>query len=122
MAARFGKLLKSMRLEKGLSLREFCLTNKFDPGNYSRLERGLFPPPQNAELLEKYALALGLERRSEKWIELFDVAAADRGEIPADLMSDEEVVKKLPILFRTMRGDPVSAEQLTDLVERIKRS
>lgn len=122
MSAAFGKLLKTLRMKKGLTLREFCLTNGIDPGNYSRLERGLFPPPQKEELLEKYATALGLQRGSDEWLEFFDVAATSRGEIPHDLLSDEEVVGKLPILFRTLRASPIPVDKLDDLVEKIRRS
>ena len=57
MPRNFGELLKSLRVARRETLREFCDKHKLDPGNYSRLERGLFPPPQNEELLEKYALA-----------------------------------------------------------------
>ena len=122
MSKKFGALLKKLRLEKGQTLREFCLERGFDPGNFSRLERGLFPPPQSHELLEKYAVALGLTPGSDDWLEFFDVAAAERGEIPPDLMSDAEVVDKLPVLFRTMRAKQVSGDGLDDLVERIRRS
>lgn len=121
MSKKFGALLKRLRLNQGRSLREFCLQNDLDPGNYSRLERGLFPPPQRRELLEKYAKALGLGAGSDDWMEFFDVAAAERGTIPADLMSDEEVVDKLPVVFRTMRAKQVSPDLLDELVERIKR-
>lgn len=103
-------------------MREFCLRHGLDPGNYSRLERGLFPAPQKAELLAKYAGALGLTRGSDDWIEFFDVAAASRGEIPRDLLSDEELVSKLPALFRTIRGKPISAEQLDDFIEQVRRA
>jgi len=122
MAAKFGALLKRLRLKKGLSLREFCLKNGLDPGNHSRLERGMFPPPQDVDRLQKYAEALGIERGSDEWMDLFDTAAAERGEIPADLMSDDEVVDKLPVLFRTMRAKQVSPDQLDELVERVRRS
>ena len=44
--------------------------------------------------------------------ELFDAAAAERGEIPADLYVGFEVVDKLPVLFRTLRAKQVSAENL----------
>lgn len=122
MANAFGKLLKKLRIAKGVTLREFCQTNGIDPGNYSRLERGLFPPPQKETLLEKYALALGLKRVSDDWLEFFDLAAASRGEIPKDILSDEEVVEKLPVLFRTLRASAVSPDKLDDLVEKIRRS
>ncbi len=82
----------------------------------------MYPPPQNPELLEKYATALGLVRGSDEWLEFFDVAAAERGELPPDLLSDEELVEKLPVLFRTLRGQPVPPEKLDELVERIRRS
>ncbi|NLF07373.1 MAG: helix-turn-helix domain-containing protein [Pirellulaceae bacterium] len=118
----FSNLLRKLRAERGLTLREFCLQNHFDPGNYSRLERGLYPPPQSHEQIEKYARALGLQEGSEGWLELFDVAAAARGEIPRDLLNDEELVDKLPVLFRTLRGQPVSPEKLYELAELIRRS
>ena len=118
----FGEMLKRLRMTKGITLREFCLAHKLDPGNYSRLERGLFPPPQREELLEKYAMALDLRRGSDEWIEFFDLAAASRGEIPRDILSDQEVVGKLPAVFRTLRGKPLSADKLDELVEKIRRT
>lgn len=116
----FGHLMKSLRQKTGKTMRDFCLEHKFDPGNYSRLERGMFPPPQREDLLEKYALALGLSRGSEDWIEFFDTAAACRGEVPRDLFDDDAILAKLPILFRTIRGTKVSPEKLDELIEKIR--
>jgi transcriptional regulator with XRE-family HTH domain len=64
-------------LASGKTLREFCLEHGIAPGNYSRLERGLFLPPQSQELMEKYALALGLTSGSDDWLEFFDTAAVE---------------------------------------------
>ena len=122
MAGNFGQLLKEIRKQRNLGLREFCLENGIDPGNYSRLERGQFLPPQNVEQIEKYAVALGVDRGSDTWLELVDLAAAGRGEIPADLMSDGDLVEKLPVFFRTLRANQLSPEKLDELVERIRRS
>jgi len=47
---------------------------------------------------------------------------AARFPIPADLMSDEELVGKLPALFRTIQGKQLSPEQLDQLIETIRRS
>lgn len=116
----FGRYIKALRQAKGQTLRDFCLSNSIDPGNYSRLERGLFPPPQREELLEKYAATLGITRGGDQWFEFFDLAAAARGEIPADLRSDDEVLAKLPLLFRTLRGSHVPPEKLNELVERLR--
>ncbi len=117
---RFGELVKKHRLAAGKTLRVFCLTHHFDPGNLSRIERGIASPPQGHELLERYAAALGLPRGSDDWLELFDAAAAERGQIPADLMSDEEVVEKLPVLFRTLRARQISAQKLDELGARTR--
>ena len=119
---RFGVYLKKLRMKQGLGLREFCLQNGFDPGNYSRLERGLFPPPQKEEKLKEYATALSITLGSEEWIELFDLAAVEKGRIPADILSDEDLLEKLPVMFRTMRGQQVSREKLDEFVEKIRRS
>ena len=122
MRNKFGEFLKELRMRAGLSLREFCLQNGLDPGNYSRVERGMFRPPQDREIVEKYATALGLERGSDEWLQLFDLAAAERGQVPEDLMSDEQLVDKLPVLFRTMRATQVSPEKLDEFIEKIRRS
>lgn len=118
----FGKLMKSLRQKAGKTMQDFCLENGFDPGNYSRLERGMFLPPQKEELLEKYARAFGLVRGSDEWLEFFDVAAASRGQLPCDLSDNERLLEKLPVLFRTLRGSQVPPEKLDDLIERIRRA
>jgi len=122
MANAFGGLVKSLRQARGLTLRAFCQQQGFDPGNVSRLERGLVPPPHDDEKLAQYAAALGLSADSPKWQVFFDRAAAARGELPKDLLADEEVVEKLPLLFRTLRGTAVPPDQLDDLVEKVRRS
>lgn len=54
----FGRHLKAIRLKRGLTLRAFCLKNKVDPGNQSRLERGHLGAPETMELLDFYLKAL----------------------------------------------------------------
>jgi transcriptional regulator with XRE-family HTH domain len=119
----FGELLKQYRLAGGWSLREFCSANGFDAGNHSKLERGRFPAPDSDERIEAYAKALGLREGSDQWFSLFDAAAAQRGRLPSDLLSDEEVIEKLPALFRTIRSEQQSGGMdLDELVERIRKS
>ena len=123
MRPNFGEYLAALRREKtGLSLREFCETYGFDPGNMSKLERGRLAPPRSQEKLEQYARALGLEKGSDQWIEFFDKASAARGSIPEDVMQDADVVSQLPVLFRTLRGEQVPEDQLKKLLDIIKRS
>jgi len=118
----FGEYLKQLRLAKGVTLRAFCQEHDFDHGNYSRMERGVQPAPHGEEKIAEYAKALGVERGSDQWYELFDRAAAERGRIPHDLMKDEEVLGKLPVLFRTLRDSAAEPKKLDDLIDRIRRS
>ena len=116
----FGVFFKELRLKTGVTLREFCLKHGLDPGNLSRLERGLSTPPQNREKLEEYARYLGIKKDSDEWFEFFDLAAAEAGRIPEDVLDDEKVVAKLPLLFRTLRGQKVPQEDLNDLIKQIR--
>jgi len=118
----FGQFFKKMREKRGLTLRQFCVKNNVDPGNISKLERGLMPPPRSREKLEQYASFLRVKRGSSEWYEFFDLAAADSGKIPADIMSDENLMKKLPLVFRTIRGQKVSKEKLEELAEVIRKA
>ena len=117
----FGAFLKEKRIALGKTLRQFCLENKLDPGNHSKLERGRNSPPQG-EKLHALAAQLELQEGSDDWYALFDLAAAEKGRIPDDILNDEELVGKLPILFRTIRGEELTKEQLIELAETIRRA
>jgi len=121
MKALFGEYFKRKRIEKGLSLREFCRKHGFDPGNISKLERGVLPPPESNEKLEEYATSLGLKRGSDDWYQFFDLAAASKGVIPHELLGNEDLIKSLPIIFRTFRSKRISRQVVEDLVEKLKR-
>lgn len=121
-SATFGPYLKQLRMQKRITLREFSRLAKADPGNISRLERGVLRPPQDRDILERYANALGLKDGSDESYRFFDFAAADCGLVPSDIMKDEEVVKVLPILFRTLRNEKPTEEELDRLVEKLRRS
>ncbi len=117
----FGSYFKELRIKRRLTLRQFCETFGFDAGNISKLERGLLPPPQSKDKLEQYGQALGLRKGSSAWYEFFDLAAASRGQIPEEILADDKLVKKLPVLFRTLRGEKVSEEKLDELIETIRK-
>ncbi len=121
MAAKsFGEYFKQRRIATGLTLRAFCERHGFDPGNISKFERGVLSPPSGVEKLAEYAASLDLERESVDWFEFFDLASAARGEIPGDILSDAQVVERLPVMFQAMRDlDP---EKLDKFIELIRRS
>jgi transcriptional regulator with XRE-family HTH domain len=118
----FGDFVKERRTQLRLSLRAFAEAAGMDPGNASRIERGLVPPPESPEVLGRIAGALQLEEGSEEFETLTDFAAAAKGRLPADLLSDSEVAARLPILFRTLRSKPLSKEQFERLIETIRKS
>lgn len=118
----FGEFFKNRRMDLGYTLRRFCLEKGLDPANISKLERGKMSPPDKREKLEEYARHLELKEGSAEWYEFFDLAYVAQGKIPEEVMEDEEVVEKLPILFRTIRGQKVTDEQLKALIQIIKRA
>jgi len=120
--ALFGEFFKKKRIEKGFTLRMFCKKFGFDPGNISKMERGLMIPPASREKLEKYASCLGIEKGSDGWFEFFDRAAACKGEIPTEILENDELMKSLPLIFRTFRSKKLSRKVVNDLIERIKKT
>ncbi len=118
----FAALFKALRKEKRITLRAFCEKAEADPGNISRMERGAMPPPQDREILSRYARALEIQNGSDDWYQFFDQAAADRGIIPKDIMEDEQLVQQLPAFFRTLRGQKPTEDDLRRVVEKIRKS
>jgi len=49
---KFGEYIKDLRVEKEITLREFCKTAGLDPSNWSKIERGIHTPPKSKEVLE----------------------------------------------------------------------
>ena len=118
----FGKKFKQLRQRTGKTLRQFCLEHNLDPGNYSKLERGKNLPPKSREKLEKLASFLNLQEGSDEWYDFFDDAAACNGTIPKYIMDDKELATKLPLVFRTIRGERVDPEKLEKLAEIIRQA
>ena len=69
----FGSYIKSLRLKKNMSLREYCQKTGSDPGNHSKLERSLIFPPRNPEKLIDLARSLGVKSKKE-WLYFFKKA------------------------------------------------
>jgi transcriptional regulator with XRE-family HTH domain len=118
----FGAFMRLRRAALRLSLRSFAEKAELDPGNASRIERGRVAPPEGADILDRIASALELRKGSSEYQQLIDLAAAAKGRIPEDLLADEEVASRLPILFRTLRSKPLSGEQLEKLIESIRKA
>lgn len=115
----FGEFFKQRRIALGKTLRQFCLENNLDPGNISKIERGRMAPPK--ERLKEYAKYLKIKIGSKDWQEFQDLAAISAGRIPKDL-TDEELLPRLPLFFRTLKEKQFTEKDLNELIEKIKNS
>lgn len=118
----FGELVKDLRIAQEKTLREFCLDHGHDPSNWSKLERGINPPPGDEKTLQRWAKQLGVEAGTDEWQTFMDLASVARGEIPQDIIDDEELVKKLPVFFRSVRGAELGEKELDDLIQKVKEA
>ena len=117
----FADFFQALRKGNRITLRAFCEAAQADPGNISRLERRSLPPPQDREILSRYAKALNLIEGSDEWYLFFDLAAADRGVIPQDIMDDAKLVKELPAFFRTLRGQKPTEAEMRKVIEKVRK-
>lgn len=117
---RFGALVKQLRIEKQLTLRKFCLEVNLDPSNWSKIERGVNPPPRDPIVLSGWADFFELE--GQKRQEFEDAAAVARQELPADLANDDALVAHLPAFFRVMRNAEPSEEKLKEFVRDVQKA
>jgi transcriptional regulator with XRE-family HTH domain len=115
---KFGKILKDLRIKKQLSLRDICRVTGYDPSNWSKIERGLIPPPDE-KTLAKWAKVLELGQK--KLREFIDEAKVAQGVIPEDILSNKDAVRCLPAFFRTMRNEKPTKEEINNLIKLIKQ-
>ncbi len=116
----FGGMLRERRKELRLGLREFALRADVDAGNLSKIERGKLNPPQTREILDRICLALEYDTRSQEAVALRDQAAAENGRVPEEIVSDADVLSKMPVLLRTVHNKQLSPDQLDKLIEMIR--
>jgi transcriptional regulator with XRE-family HTH domain len=117
----FGEFIKALRLEREIGLREFCRSLNWDASNWSKIERGVLPPPQDSGKIDQIAEALGISKDSALYVELVDKAAIDAGIIPKDLLSNQETLNSLLMFFRTVRSEKPTPEELEKLIDKIRR-
>lgn len=116
----YGEYIKELRLDKGLSLREFARRIEEDPSNWSKVERGILPPPKDRAKTLSIAQVLEVSEGSEEWNKLEDFAAVDTAAIPKYIMEDKEVVELLPAFFRTVGSTRPTREDIEKLISKLK--
>lgn len=80
----FGSFVKTTREGQGLGLRKFCARHGHDASNWSKIERGVLPPPRDEKTLHKWANQLGLKEGSAEWKSFFDLAHKEQEGNPAE--------------------------------------
>ena len=120
----FGTYLKSLRLAKGVGLSTFADKIGIFPSNLSDIERSKKPAPRDPTRLAQIASALGIDRNSPEWDKLHDLAVADMPErIPPDIVQyAKDNPRAVPLLLRTAARRKLSREEISALIERIKKS
>jgi len=116
----FGEIIKQKRLQKGLTLREFCKQLDEDASNWSKIERGKLAPPQDKDKLSKIAGLLGIKKESEEWKNIIDFASLDAGKIPEYIKNDKEVMQALPVFLRTIGSVKPTRDELEELIKILK--
>jgi transcriptional regulator with XRE-family HTH domain len=116
----FGARVKDLRIAQRKTLRQFCEEHGLDPSNWSKIERGVNPPPKDETTLGKWARMLGLKPATEAWTDFICQADVSRGNIPREVMNNEKLLAKLPVFFRTVRGAELTEKQLDNFLGKLK--
>ena len=115
---KFGAYITELRTTRGITLREFCRRNNLDPSNWSKIERSVISPPKSKKTIESILDSIGIEQGSEEYNTALDLGLLES--IPEDFIEERNVLKELPVLFRTVRGKKPSSEDLQRLIEFLK--
>ena len=111
----FGKYIKEKRIEKEVTLRQFCKLHGFDPSNWSKTERGLLKPPSCQKMLRAIKTSLGLSDPQGSYM----IALAAKEFIPKR-MTEGELVNALPVFVTTTTNEMPDEETLEELYRRLE--
>jgi transcriptional regulator with XRE-family HTH domain len=112
----FGAFVKQLRRRIGFTLQRFCAEFEYEPRIQSKMERGFASPPSGKKM-DKLAKALGLWKDSTEWNTLFDFAKQCHGMLPPPGLSDEDLIKQLPLVFRTVHGKVLSEDKMMEFAQ-----
>ena len=103
--AEFGQYLRSVRQAKKISIRQLAKAVSKTPTYISDIEKGNNKPPKR-ELLDRIIAELHLEEFPDIKNRIYDLAAKERKDVPADikeyLMENESILK----IIRTAKESP----------------
>ena len=115
--AEFGQYLRSVRQAKKISIRQLAKAVSKTPTYISDIEKGNNKPPER-ELLDRIIAELNLEEFPDIRNRLYDLAAKERKDVPADikeyLMENESILK----IIRTAK-ESSNEKQIWEKVSQI---
>lgn len=115
----FGEFVKSKRIESRMTLREFCRQfQETDPSNWSKVERGVMPPPDTWFFFERLSKLLKLS--DEETAHAKDLAEISRGKLPADLQTPE-ILAKLPLIFMALRNPAFTPDEFEAMLRAVSK-
>jgi len=108
--SKFGDLIKELRTNKGLSLREFARQLNIAPSYVSDIERGKRNAPSK-ELLEKMLSILNVSE--EKIYKFYDYAKEGKETpIPEDVKNAILEDERLTVLCRKIKNNEINIDDL----------
>ncbi|MGA2624795.1 MAG: helix-turn-helix transcriptional regulator [Bacteroidota bacterium] len=114
---RFGQLLRDLRAQRGITLRQLAGDSDIDVSYLSRVERESIPPPQKEELLE--AIIAAISASEEEARQLRDYAALDNENFPKDIAGKMKEMVGIPLLLRSVANKRLSAEDIEKITRYI---
>jgi len=106
----FGTYLKKVREGKNIKIRQLAKNVGKTPTYLSDIENGNNKPP-GKDLLEKIICALDIEQYPDVKTNLYDLAAKERNDVPADIKEYIMKNRMLQNLIRSTKNMP-DAEQV----------
>ena len=116
---KFGEYLRSVRKAKKLSIRTLAKAVEKTPTYLSDIENGNNKPP-DVVLLEKIIKELKIDDYPIIKNNLFDLAALDRGDIPADIKEYLKNHKRVLNLLRIIKEIPDADKVLMQFESIVK--
>ena len=114
----FGEYLRAVRRAKKISIRQLAKAVNKTPTYLSDIEKGNNKPPEK-ELLEKIIQELKLDDYQKLKNTLFDLAAKERNDIPADIKEYLMSNKALLQIIRTAQEKPDGEQIWTQMSEKV---
>ncbi|HEV8512319.1 MAG TPA: hypothetical protein VGQ59_03550 [Cyclobacteriaceae bacterium] len=117
MPQHFGRYVNEKRIEKELTLREFCKQTSFVPSVWSKVDRGLSDYGRSGEMIDRIKSVLALDEKEIE--ELENLAKVEY--VPFEL-TEQDTLNFLPLLVSTVRGEKPKDDELHLLYKKVKES